>query len=111
MVLQLCEIQRNLYPDAFPFVDDLAEPFASRSSSTGALPGHIWFWFAIRRITIRRGVCLQRRRHRPRKDRLGEGNPGMDLSPLLIYFKNRDVWVYEPDEDDSSVTPYKLKQK
>jgi hypothetical protein len=32
--------------------------------------------------------------------------PGMDLSPLLKYFKNRDVWIYEPDLDDASVAPY-----
>jgi len=30
----------------------------------------------------------------------------MDLSPLLKYFKNRDVWIYEPDLDDASVAPY-----
>jgi hypothetical protein len=32
--------------------------------------------------------------------------PGMDLSPLFNYFRNRDVWIYEPDEDDSAVRPY-----
>ena len=32
--------------------------------------------------------------------------PGMDLTPLLSYFKNRDMWVYEPDVDDESVTLY-----
>jgi hypothetical protein len=32
--------------------------------------------------------------------------PGRDLSPLLHYFQNRDVWIYEPDEDDSVVRPY-----
>jgi hypothetical protein len=32
--------------------------------------------------------------------------PKMDLSPLLSYFRNRDVWVFEPDEDDESVSPY-----
>ena len=35
--------------------------------------------------------------------------PGMDLSPLLRYFQNRDVWVFEPDEDDESVQPYSPK--
>jgi hypothetical protein len=32
--------------------------------------------------------------------------PGMDLKPLFDYFRNRDVWIYEPDEDDSTVRPY-----
>jgi hypothetical protein len=30
----------------------------------------------------------------------------IDLAPLLTYFQNRDVWVFEPDEDNSSVPPY-----
>jgi hypothetical protein len=32
--------------------------------------------------------------------------PGTDLGPLFQYFRNRDVWVYEPDEDDAVVTRY-----
>jgi hypothetical protein len=32
--------------------------------------------------------------------------PGMALGPLVKYFKNRDVWLYEPDEDDGTVIPY-----
>jgi hypothetical protein len=32
--------------------------------------------------------------------------PGRDLAPLLQYFRNRDVWIYEPDEDDSMARPY-----
>jgi hypothetical protein len=37
--------------------------------------------------------------------------PGMDLSPLLGYFRNRDVWIYEPDSDDESVSPYEVRGK
>jgi hypothetical protein len=37
--------------------------------------------------------------------------PGRDLGPLLNYFSNRDVWLYQPDEDDGSVTPYDLTSK
>jgi len=33
--------------------------------------------------------------------------PGMDPAPLFHYFRNRDLWLYEPDEDDSIVQPYK----
>jgi hypothetical protein len=33
----------------------------------------------------------------------------MDLTPLLTYFRNRDVWIFEPDEDDSTITPYAQK--
>ena len=40
IVLQLCEIQRNLYADAFPYVDDLSEPFRKPvEKQLAALPG------------------------------------------------------------------------
>ena len=32
--------------------------------------------------------------------------PGVDVSPLLAYFRNRDVWLFEPDEDDRERFPY-----
>jgi hypothetical protein len=32
--------------------------------------------------------------------------PGVDVAPLLNYFHDRDVWLYEPDEDDSVVESY-----
>jgi hypothetical protein len=32
--------------------------------------------------------------------------PGMDLSPLLTYFRNRDVWVVEPDQAPPRLYPY-----
>ena len=40
IVLQLCEMQRNLYADAFPYVDDLNEPFRKPvEKQLAALPG------------------------------------------------------------------------
>jgi len=32
--------------------------------------------------------------------------PERDLNPLLAYFRNRDVWVLEPDENPVRVYPY-----
>ena len=32
--------------------------------------------------------------------------PGRDVSPLLAYFRNRDVWVLEPDENPVRLYPY-----
>jgi hypothetical protein len=34
--------------------------------------------------------------------------PGTDLGPLFAYLRNRDVRLYEPDEDDEGVTPNKI---
>jgi hypothetical protein len=32
--------------------------------------------------------------------------PGLDIEPLLAYFRNRDVWVLEPDEKPVRMYPY-----
>jgi hypothetical protein len=32
--------------------------------------------------------------------------PGTDLRPLLSYFQNRDVWVFEPDQKPLRLYPY-----
>ena len=32
--------------------------------------------------------------------------PGQDLAPLLAYFRNRDVWVLEPDPSPARLYPY-----
>ncbi|HEX3375540.1 MAG TPA: hypothetical protein VHS29_01690, partial [Candidatus Acidoferrales bacterium] len=32
--------------------------------------------------------------------------PGLDIRPLLSYFRNRDVWVIEPDETPIRFYPY-----
>jgi hypothetical protein len=32
--------------------------------------------------------------------------PGLDITPLLTYFRNRDVWVLEPDETPVRMYPY-----
>jgi hypothetical protein len=108
IVLQLCEIQRNLYADAFPYVDDLNEPFRKPvETQLAALPGdHL--------VLVRYS-----KNHNPGEEYVyndadidhaktvwAREIPGMDLGSLFSYFRNRDVWLYEPDEDDSIVRPY-----
>jgi hypothetical protein len=108
IVLQLCEMQRNLYADAFPFVDDVNEPFRKPvEKQLTALPGeHLVLVryskdhnsgeeYVYNKAAIDRAKIVWAREI-----------PGVDLKPLLSYFRNRDVWVYEPDEDDSVVHPY-----
>ena len=113
IVLQLCEMQRNLYADAFPYVDDLNEPFRKPvESQLAALPGeHL--------VLVRYS-----KDHNSGEEYVYNGAdidhsktvwareiPGMDLGPVLNYFRNRDVWLYEPDEDDSIVSPYPAAPK
>jgi hypothetical protein len=108
IVLQLCEMQRNLYADAFPFVDDVNEPFRGPvEKQLDALPGeHLVLVryskdhnsgeeYVYNAADIDRAKIVWAREI-----------PGVDVKPLLTYFHNRDVWLYEPDEDDSAVQPY-----
>ncbi len=108
MVLPLCEIQRNLYADAFPYLDGLSEPFRKPvEAQLAVLPGdHLILVryskdhdsgeeYVYNDADIDRAKTIWAREI-----------PGMDLGPLFKYFRNRDVWLYEPDEDDSTVTPY-----
>jgi len=111
VVLQICEIQRNLYADAFPYVDDVNEPFRKPvEEQLAALPGqHLVLVryskdhnsgeeYVYNDADIDRAKIVWAREI-----------PGMDLGPLLHYFSNRDVWLFEPDSDDSSVAPYKIE--
>lgn len=107
-VLQLCEIQRNLYADAFPYVDDVNEPFRKPvEDRLAALPGE---HLVIVRYSKDHNSGEEYVYNAADIDRAktvwAREIPGVDLSPLLQYFRNRDVWLYEPDEDDSAVQPY-----
>jgi hypothetical protein len=108
IVLQICEIQRNLYADAFPYVDDLNEPFRKPvETQLAALPGeHLVLVRYSKDHNSGEEYVYNEADIDHAKTVWAREIPGMDLSPLLGYFRNRDVWIYEPDEDDGSVTPY-----
>ena len=108
IVLQICVLQSISYPDNFSFVDDLNEPFRQPVE---------------RQLAVLSGehlvIVRYSKDHNPGEEYVyNEADidhaktvwareiPGMDLSPLLNYFRNRDVWIYEPDADDSIVRPY-----
>jgi hypothetical protein len=108
IAVQAAAIQGNLYPDDYPFVDDLAESFRRPiEQQLNAMPGeHL--------VLVRYS-----KDHNPGEEYVyndadidhaktvwAREIPGRDLGPLLNYFRNRDVWVYEPDVDDESVSPY-----
>jgi len=108
IVLQLCEMQRNLYADAFPYVDDLGEPFRKPvEKQLAALPGeHLVLVRYSKDHNSGEEYVYNDADIDHAKTVWAREIPGMDLGPLLSYFRNRDVWLYEPDEDDSIVRPY-----
>ncbi len=111
ILLQLCNIQKNLYVDAFPYVDDDAEPFRKPvEDQLAALPGaHLVLVRYSKDHNVGEEYVYNAADIDHAKTVWAREIPGMDLSPLLNYFRNRDVWVYEPDVDDESVTPYENK--
>jgi hypothetical protein len=108
LVLQMCEMQRNLYADAFPYVDDLNEPFRRPvEQQLAALPGE---HLVLVRYTKDHNSGEEYVYNEADIDRAktvwAREIPGVNLKPLFDYFRNRDVWLYQPDEDDSAVEPY-----
>jgi hypothetical protein len=108
ITLQLCEIQRNLYADAFPFVDDVNEPFRKPlEKQLNALPGeHLVLVRYSKDHNSGEEYVYNDADIDQAKIVWAREIPGVDLKPLLNYFRNRDVWIFQPDEDDSVVQPY-----
>jgi hypothetical protein len=111
IVLQVCEIQRNLYANAFPYVDDLNEPFREPvEKQLVAVPGeHLVVVRYSKDHNSGEEYVYNEADIDHAKTVWAREIPGMDLGPLFQYFRNRDVWVYEPDEDDAVVTRYSLQ--
>jgi hypothetical protein len=108
IALQLCEMQRNLYVDAFPFVDDVNEPFRKPvEKQLAAIPGeHLVLVRYSKGHNSGEEYVYNDADIDHAKIVWAREIPGVDLKPLFNYFGNRDVWLYEPDEDDSAVRPY-----
>jgi hypothetical protein len=108
IALQFCELQRNWYADAFPYVDDLSESFRKPvEDQLAAMPGqHLVLVRYSKNHNSGEEYVYNDADIDHAKTVWAREIPGMDLHPLLNYFKNRDVWVYEPDVDDESVSPY-----
>ncbi len=108
IVLQLCETQRNLYADAFPYVDDLKEGFRKPvEQELAAMPGeHLVLVRYSKDHNSGEEYVYNEADIDHAKTVWAREIPGRDLAPMLAYFRNRDVLVYEPDEDDLMLTPY-----
>ncbi|HET6145369.1 MAG TPA: hypothetical protein VFE02_17820 [Candidatus Acidoferrales bacterium] len=109
IVLQLCEMQRNLYADAFPFVDDVNEPFRKPvEKQLNAIPGeHLVLVRYSKDHNSGEEYVYNDADIDHSKIVWAREIPGVDRKPLFNYFRNRDVWLFEPDVDDSVVRPYR----
>ena len=108
IMLQAAVIQIELYPDNYAFVDDLSEPFRKPvEQQLAALPGqHLVLVRYSKDHNSGEEYVYNDADIDDAKTVWAREIPGVDLTPLLSYFRNRDVWVYEPDEDDENVVPY-----
>ena len=94
-MLQIAVIQRNLYPDDYPFVDDLAEPFRKPiEQQLDAMPGeHLVLVRYSKDHNSGEEYVYNDADIDHAKTVWAREIPGMDLGPLLNYFRNRDVLV------------------
>jgi hypothetical protein len=108
VILQACRIERNLNPDDYPVVDDLNEPFRKPvEQHLAAMPGqHLVLVRYSKDHNSGEEYVYNDADIDHAKTIWAREIPGMDLTPLLTYFRNRDVWLFEPDEDNESVSPY-----
>jgi hypothetical protein len=108
IMVQACMIERNLHPDDYPFVDDLNEPFRKPVEQLlAAMPGqHLVLVRYSKDHNSGEEYVYNDADIDHAKTVWAREIPGMDLSPLLSYFRNRDAWLFEPDEDNESVSPY-----
>jgi hypothetical protein len=108
IVLQTCGLQRNLYSDAFPFVDDVNEPFRGPvEMQLRSLPGeHLVLVRYSKDHNSGEEYVYNEADIDHAKTVWAREIPGVDPGPLFEYFRNRDVWVFEPDEDDSAAKPF-----
>jgi hypothetical protein len=112
IMVQVCVAQRNLHPDDYPFVDDLNEPFRRPvERKLAAMPGeHLVLVRYSKDHNSGEEYVYNDADIDHAKTVWAREIPGKDLSPLLSYFQNRDVWVFQPDVDNESVSPYSSRR-
>jgi len=107
-MLQVCVAERNFHPRNFPY--DSGWSSFSRTAierRLATLPGEhlVLVWYSRDQNSGEEYVYNDADIDHA-KTVWAREIPGMDLSPLLSYFRNRDVWLFEPDRDNESVSPY-----
>ena len=108
LFFQISRIQRDANPDDYSFVDDLGEPFRKPvEQQLAALPGeHLVLVRYSASHNSGEEYVYNEADIDHAKTVWAREIPGADLAPLFQYFRNRDVWIYEPDADDSEARPY-----
>jgi len=108
VLLQVCVIGRNLHPDDYPVMDELNEPFRKPvEQRLAAMPGqHLVLVRYAKDHNSGEEYVYNDADIDHAKTVWAREIPGMDLAPLLTYFRNRDVWLFEPDVDNRSVSPF-----
>jgi hypothetical protein len=108
IMFEAAAIQSDLHPDDYSFVDNLSEPFRKPvERQLAAMPGeHLVLVRYSKDHNSGEEYVYNEADIDHAKTVWAREIPGMDLRPLLSYFRNRDVWLYEPDVDDGSVSPY-----
>jgi hypothetical protein len=108
IVVQLCAIEKYQYEESYPYVSELKEPFRKPvEQQLRALPGeHLVLVRYSKNHNSGEEYVYNDADIDRAKIAWAREIPGMDLRALLSYFRNRKLWLYEPDEDDSTVQPY-----
>jgi hypothetical protein len=107
-MLQVCIAQRNFHPTHFLYDSGYSE--FTRSAVVrrlDALPGqHLVLVRYTRDPNFGQEYVYNRADIDGAKIVWAREIPGVDTAPLLNYFRNREVWLFEPDRDNERVIPY-----
>ena len=110
-IVQICVAERNFHPPHFPF-DSGWSSFQRTTVERrlAALPGeHLVLVRYSRDQNSGQEYVYNAANIDHAKTVWAREIPGVDVEPLVTYFRNRDVWLFEPDEDNASVSPYSPK--
>jgi hypothetical protein len=108
-MLQVCIAERNLHPTHFPY-DSGWSPFsrATIERRLASLPGeHLVLVRYLKDQNSGQEYVYNGADIDHAKIVWAREIPGTDLTPLLNYFRNRNVWEFKPDEDSQHVRLYK----
>jgi hypothetical protein len=111
-VFQVCIAQSIIHPRDFPQnTGDLFSPRTSIERRFMSLPGkHLVLVQYSPSHNVHQEFVYNEADIDHSKTIWAREIPGQDLSPLLAYFRKRDVWVLEPDEHPERLYPYSPPQ-